>query len=61
MNVSENGKEEQVLPPVQDYILLADHMLAHEYPSQDILNKEPGWRRYGNLEFCNSVGVNWHR
>ena len=41
-----NEREEQPLPPVQEYILLPDYMLAHEYPSEDTLNKEPGWRRF---------------
>ena len=44
-----NEREEQTLPPVQDYILLPDYMLAHEYPSEDTLNKEPGWRRFSSF------------
>ena len=43
------GQEESgaaTLPPVQDYILQADYMLAHEYPTLETLNEEPAWKRY---------------
>jgi len=36
----------ETLPSVQYYILAEEHRMAHEYPMEDTLTKDPTWKRF---------------